>query len=113
MDIIKNLLQETLKILKENNKTSNDVEWVGNKKEYAIPWREFVKIADIEYNSGYGAAEIAHDLIIVGRGFYMTRDEYDGSEWWEFHTKPKQPENPKPFTKIKGGLWEDLEDLNK
>ncbi len=107
-----NLLEQTLEILKENDRTPNDVEWIGNTKEYSISWREFVKIADIEYDSGHGAAEIAGDLIIVGRGFYMSRGEYDGAEWWEFHTKPKQPENPKPFTKIKGELWDKLKDLN-
>jgi len=40
------------------------------------------------YDSGYGSAEIREDLIIVGNGWWLERDEYDGSEWWVYRTKP-------------------------
>lgn len=110
-----NLLEETLEVLHEHGKDPNDVKWVGTTDEYSISWDEFVKIANVEYDSGYGAAEIATDLTIVGVGFYMTRDEYDGAEWWEFHSEPKQPTNPKPFSRVYDkckNLWPDLKELN-
>ena len=32
------------------------------------------------------------DLLIVGKDFWLERVEYDGSEWWEFKTMPREPE---------------------
>ena len=45
----------------------------------------FKKLAkETNYDNGYGAVEIAEDLIIEGKGFRMIRGEYDGSEWWDY-----------------------------
>ena len=78
--------------------------------KYCIDWHDFILLANFEYNSGYGGAEIPSDLIVVGKDFYMTRGEYDGSEWWDYHTQPVKPENSIKCTKLKGdGLWGDLE----
>ena len=106
------LLDETLEVLKAHNKSEKDVEWVGNTEQYAITWDEFKKIADVDYDSGYGSAEIAGDLILVGKDFWLTRGEYDGSEWWEYHEKPFKPKITKLFSKVKGKQWEDLKELN-
>lgn len=107
-----NLLKETLELLKENNKSEKDVEWVGNTKEFVISWEEFKKIANVGYYNGFGASEIATDLILVGNDFWLTRGEYDGSEWWEYHEKPKKPKTQKSFSNVKGGMWETLDELN-
>ena len=40
------------------------------------------------YDSGYGAAEIREDLVIMGNGWWLERDEYDGSEWWTYCVAP-------------------------
>jgi hypothetical protein len=105
-----NLLIETIECLTEHNKGVFDVEWIGNKTKYCIDWHDFILLANFEYNSGYGGAEIPSDLIVVGKDFYMTRGEYDGSEWWDYHTQPVKPENSIKCTKLKGdGLWGDLE----
>lgn len=85
-----NLLLETLSVLVKNNKTVKDVLWVGC-PEFKSSWENFEKIANIEYDEGYGAPEVATDLVIVGDGFWLERAEYDGSEWWEFKTMPKVP----------------------
>ena len=47
----------------------------------------------INYDSGYGLAEIREDLLIVGKDWWLERDEYDGSEWWVFRTMPELLKN--------------------
>lgn len=85
-----NLLAETIAILSENGKTPDDVRWVGN-ATMKTTWAQFAQVADVKYDSGYGASEVATDLVIVGDDWWMTRGEYDGSEWWDFHYKPSEP----------------------
>lgn len=94
-----NLLQETLKILTENGKTPKDIRWAGYERSYATPaqigsFDDFMKLADIEYDNGYGSNEIEANLKIVGDDWWLERGEYDGSEWWEFKTLPAKPEAP-------------------
>ena len=61
---MENLLEETLKILSENNRNESDVNWVGNTKFYTS-WEHFKNIAkNINYDSGYGAPEIALIFIL-------------------------------------------------
>lgn len=43
----------------------------------------------IQNDEGYGAPEVATDLLVVGADFWLERCEYDGSEWWEFKQMPK------------------------
>ena len=89
-----NLLNETIQILKYNGKSLNDVEWIGLQDGY-ITLDEFEKHADRYYDNGYGGVEVNDDLIIMGKDWYLTRGEYDGSEWWDYHSmdKFKKPEN--------------------
>jgi len=87
----KNLLKETLKTLWEHGKNSEDVKWCGTENGWCT-WDEFATVArDIEYDSGYGTAMIAEDLVIVGEDWWLERREYDGSTWWEFKTLPVKP----------------------
>lgn len=92
-----NFLQETIQCLKENGKSESDIAWVGigydqnNDPLYKSSWKDFRENANFEYHDGYGSAEIPDDLIIVGDDFWLERHEYDGSEWWEFKTMPKEP----------------------
>lgn len=85
-----NLKKETLAFLKENGKTVKDIRWIGS-KDIAIPQDLFWKLADSEYNEGFGGAEVADDLVIVGDNWWLERGEYDGAEWWEFKTLPTKP----------------------
>jgi len=112
-----NLLKETIKALELDGKTQKDVRWVGSKDgKYAIGWEEFEKIAkDVEYYCGYGAPEIAEDLVVVGDGWWLERAEYDGSEWWEFKTIPKIKEGL-PFKLVKKTEkvgWYSIENINQ
>ena len=86
-----NLLEETVNDLKEHSFTLDDVAWVGC-REFKIPVEAFKEAADSEYHAGYGAPEVAQDLIVVLKdGSWLERHDYDGLEWWEFKDTPREP----------------------
>lgn len=86
-----NLKTETIKILKKYNKLPSDIKWVGC-RSFKIPINKFWKLADRMYDAGYGHAEVAEDLLVVGDNWWLERHEYDGSEWWEYKELPQVPE---------------------
>ncbi len=114
----RNLLYETLETLQQYYLKEDDIEWIGSHDgEYVISWEEFKEISkDINYDGGYGGQVIAKDIVIVGKNWWLSRGEYDGSEWWEYNEKPEINKKPnvknKKFTKVKGGSWESLSELN-
>lgn len=78
-----NLLNETITALGENGKNETDVLWVGT-RDGECSWAEFARVAaDLNYDNGYGRAEISFKLVIVGKDFWLERAEYDGSEEWK------------------------------
>ena len=86
-----NLLKEAIETLIENDEYEVDVLWVGIEGENRyMTWEEFKKIANFEYDDGFGWKEIKN-LIIVGSNFWLERAEYDGSEWWAYKKRPKKP----------------------
>lgn len=87
---MKNLLKETLDVLEQINKKETDVKWVGT-KTHKTTWEDFKKIADVVYDDGFGSAEVAQDLLVVGKNWWLERGEYDGSEWWDYKEFPKEP----------------------
>lgn len=106
------LLEETIKKLKDNNKTEKDVLWVGCPK-FKTTWENFQIITNIEYDNDYGCREIASDLLIVGKDFWLERHECDGSEWWEFKAIPKEPEISKTIHTVTGESWNRLSEMNE
>jgi hypothetical protein len=87
-----NLLDETLEKLKQHGKTEADVEWVGSEEWGWFTWEEFKEIAKtVWYDNGYGLEEIAIDLVIVGKDWWLERRSCNGAEWWEFKKKPEKP----------------------
>lgn len=96
---IMSLLKETLRVLESNGKTPQDVKWVGT-EDTSGTWDQFAENADFDYDSGYGSAEVAEDLKVVGKDWWLERGEYDGSEWWAFKTLPTKPEGGKPLGKL-------------
>ena len=82
-----NLKNETLQVLHNNGRRKADVKYVCG-KDFQISLEQFWELSDTEYDSSYGAPEIATDLTLVGEDFWMERGEYDGFEWWDFHTMP-------------------------
>ena len=81
-----NLLVETILAIKKAKKTIKAICFIGSEdSKYSCKWTEFEKLANIEYNKGFGAQEVAKDLIIrFYDGSVMIRQEYDGSESWRF-----------------------------
>jgi len=99
---MENLLEETKNKLVIHHNTPKDVLWVGTAKgTEAITWEEFEKMADFDYDTGYGAVEIRPDLVVVGKDWWLERHEYDGEEWWEYKEQLQLQENPKKLTRIK------------
>lgn len=111
---MRNLLEETLKCLKENGLELHDVRWIGCEK-FQMPISEFIEKADTEYDSGYGSQEVATDLLVVGDYFWLERHEYDGCEWWEYKTMPKKPKEMRTNVKIidRGYSYKSLEKLQE
>lgn len=103
------LLQETVEALKEAGKTPVDVLWVGTAGEW-FTWAEFAAVADVEYDPGYGSAEVATNLVVVFEGGWLERGEYDGSEWWDIKVPPTRPEQHVAPERVVGGLWPSLKD---
>ena len=86
-----NLLEETKRVMSEQGYTFDDIAWVGC-DVFRIPVDVFAERADTEYDSGFGAPEVAQDLVIVlCDGSWMERDEYDGSERWKLKRTPSMP----------------------
>jgi len=84
-----NLLKETLECLEKNGKTIADIEWIGC-ADFKVDTNDFLILADTNYDNDYGAQEVAHDLLIVGKDWWMKRGEYYGAEWWDFMSKPEK-----------------------
>ena len=98
---MENLLEETKEKLAVCHKTPKDVLWVGSSDgSEAITWEEFEKMADFDYDDGYGAAEIRMDLVVVGKDWWLERYEYDGSEWWVYKEQPKLLKLHKELNKL-------------
>lgn len=110
-----NLLKETIEDIKESGHSISDVHFVGSiDGKYSMTWDEFEELANIEYDNGYGAPEVATDLIIQFTDTsYLKRDEYDGSEWWSYPAPLPLMSNGKRFTKLTGGMWSTISKLNK
>lgn len=62
-------------------------------------WDDFLKELDFTYDSGYGGQEL-FGTIWFTNGTWATRREYDGSEWWEYHSCPEIPKHLRQDTYI-------------
>ena len=111
----KNLWMETICDLEDHGKTFDDVLWIGC-TDFKISKEVFKRLANVEYDSGYGAPEVAEDLLIVGDGWWMERGDYDGAEWWAWKEPPKEPEETRVVsTLVCGDLaigWKTMQDLD-
>ena len=80
--------EDILSILHDFDKTAEDIYWVGG-MNFTIFLDEFWNLADQELKED---ERIAADLVIVGNGFWLSR-EYndDGYLEWESHIMPDKP----------------------
>ena len=110
-----NLLKKTKNCIEKAGKKPEDIIFIGSLfSGHSCTWEEFKKLADFEYDSGYGGAEVVVDLRIVFKDMtYMHRGEYDGSEWWEYQERVKIPTETNPIKTLKGGLRGTLEAAHK
>lgn len=120
---LKNLKNETLADLHENGKCAEDIKFVCG-SDFQIPVELFWELANAAYDSGFGAPEVAEDLMLIGDDFWMERHGYDGREWWEFKKLPDVSHLPmlnvkaltvaQSFDKFgkKSVGWESLKSLN-
>ncbi len=51
---------------------------------------DFLNSIDFTYYSGYGGQEL-FGLVWFCNGTWLSRGEYDGSEWWNYNFLPKIP----------------------
>ena len=107
-----NFLEETILALNENNKDESDVLFVADRqKQIKMTWDDFKSQAkEINYRPDFqNPMVINFDLTIVGKDFYLERDEYcDREEWWVF--KKTIDENiPYGKVTIKNDLMEEGE----
>ena len=104
-----NLLNETIEILKEHNKTLEDIVFIteGNHNS-KVNSEQLTEILNVYYDSGFGSTEIKEELKLVGNNFWLERHEYDGSEWWEYKELPiyeSNKENKYDKISIKSRVW--------
>lgn len=102
---MENLLHETRRDIQDSGHTPNDIIFIGSEKSgHECTWEEFEKLADVEYDSGFGAQLVMADLIIVfSDGQKMWRHEYDGNEWWMYSTPFVRPSETKKITYLFAG----------
>jgi len=56
----------------------------------AEAYREFLESLNFNYDNGFGRQEL-YGTIWMNDGTWLIRGEYDGSEWWEWHSLPEIP----------------------
>lgn len=110
-----NLLIETQAVMVEEfGHAPSDIVFIGSTKTgHSCSWEEFEKLADREYDDGFGAQEVAMDLEIHFKGgAAMRRHEYDGSEGWSYVPAFAAPSKILPISSlfVCGGQigWESL-----
>ena len=102
IDEPRNLLRETLEMLRSSGKNPSDVRWVGKSDgTLAVDWGTFALLAEhCEYDAGFGWNDVNESLVVVGDSWWLERGEYDGSEWWEFKTLPILKSNASAFDNV-------------
>ena len=100
-----NARDELIKLLKELNVTLEcgyveDIRYdipEKSRRKFILPvsyseqtYKDFIDDLDFSYDDGYGIEELGGVLWFTD-GTWASRGEYDGSEWWEHHTRPEIP----------------------
>lgn len=90
-----NLYQETVDALAKAGKAPADVDWVGSEGVLLDTESFWERARQTDYDNGWGAQEVAEDLVVVLRdGSWLEREEYDGSEGWAHKSTPARPASP-------------------
>ena len=99
-----NAKTELLEALKETSSikcaliSKGYYDWDEDKKKIVLKlsysendYEQFLKELDFEYDSGYGGQEL-YGTVWLEDNTWLSRGEYDGSEWWEHNVLPTIPE---------------------
>ncbi|HEM2578464.1 TPA: hypothetical protein U0432_001278 [Streptococcus suis] len=107
-----NLWEETICKLSEYNKTFDGVRYIQG-QDFKITKENFERVAKkTEYYAGFGSAKVAEDLVLVGKGWWLERHEYDGAESWHYKEAPKQVNELREVKRLAGGMWSTLSEIN-
>ena len=72
----------------ERPMSDNSLKHSYTQEEYDL----FIKSLDFDYDDGFGGQEL-FGTIWYKDGTWSDRREYDGSEWWEYHSCPIIPKS--------------------
>lgn len=53
---------------------------------------KFIESLNLVYDSGWGGQEL-YGVIWFTNGTWASREEYDGSEWWQYNQLPEIPDD--------------------
>jgi hypothetical protein len=96
-----NLLNETKYVITESGHDISDIMFIGSESGYECSWAEYKVLADEVYDAGWGAQHVANDLIIVFTdGSRLVREEYDGSERFEYQGLFSRPVDADKITSL-------------
>jgi hypothetical protein len=70
----------------ENEASQKTLKLNHSENEY----NEFLNSLDFDYHDGYGGQEL-YGTVWLEDGTWLSRGEYDGSEWWEHNVLPAIP----------------------
>ena len=95
--MIINAKQELLKIVNDNNITilKIDIKYYGDVDINDKPVNKHITSLDeldFDYDAGYGVQELYGTIYCKDSNnnpVWLTREEYDGSEWWRINTIPE------------------------
>ncbi len=97
-----NLLNETLEDIKESGHETTDVVFIGSRDSgHQCTWGEFTKLANQDYDDGFGVQKVANDLeIVFSDGSTMWRHACDGAEGWHFSHPFERPGESRQITRL-------------
>lgn len=100
-----NLLAETTEAITDSGHTTADIVFIGSRGSgHRCTWGEYTRLADVEYDAGFGAQEVASGLeIVFSDGSGMWRHEYDGSEGWAYRQPFVEPTASKSIVRLTVG----------
>jgi hypothetical protein len=88
------LVADLWREVEDNDPESEDL---YKKEEICLPLgydalreEQFWNALDFEYDQGFGAQHL-HGTVWLTNHRWLTRGEYDGSEWWDLHVYPEFP----------------------
>jgi len=110
-----NLLEETRSAIKDSGHKIGDIVFIGSGSSgHACSWSQFKELSNNEYDDGFGAQEVATDLIIAfSDGHQMWRHEYDGSENWDYSKPFNMPKDKHHIRRLFANRvgWESLSEI--